>query len=286
MNVSGVTYAASATQWSNFTHFLNSSLGRWSGLILATSATALVGLGVYRWSQASKQGQDEYDADFDEVKQRVSRTYGYVFGGFALTALAAVTAHVSGFSQKILQNGLLAASISIGSCIALIATLLTDKENGKAKHVAWAIFNVTMGMMLSPIGYLNQKVVAQAAAISLGLGGAITLAAYLAPDRSFLAWQGPLMAALTSISIASCVALFFPGSAFAYGVDRASLYGGLAIFSMLLASSTQRLMEEAETQYEEDFDPINSSMSIYLDGMNIFIRILRIMLENQKEENS
>ncbi len=287
MNISNFMHVPSATHWSTFNQFLNSSVTRWSGIILATSATALIGLGIYRWSQADQNFDNmQPDANFEQVKARVCRAYGYVFGGFALTAASAAVAHISGLSLKILQNRYLAIPLALGSCAALIATLTISKESDKAKNVAWFVFNATMGMMLSPLGFLDQRVVAQAAAISLGLGGALTLTAFLAPDRRFLAWEGPLMAALSSLSIASFIACFFPNTAFAYGVDRASLYGGLVVFSGLLMSSTQRLMEEAEKQSDAVFDAINSSLNIYLDGLNIFLRILRIMLENKKSENS
>lgn len=287
MNISSsLMNAISSNQWSNFTRGLNSSVSAWSGIILATSATALAGLGIYRWSQSGVANDEQDEAqDFEQTKERISRVYGYVFGGFALTAAAAVVTHISGLSQAVFQNAYIAIPIVIGSCISLIATVMIDKENTKAKHVAWGIFNITMGMSLAPLGYLNQKIVAQAAAISLGLGGALTLTAFLAPDKRFLEWEGPLMASLSTISIASFVACFFPNSAFAYGVDRVSLYGGLLIFSGLLMSSTQRLMEEAEKQSDKNFDPINSSLNIYLDGMNIFVRILRILLENNKDDN-
>lgn len=289
MNVNFSSYmnAVSTTQWSNFTRALNSSIAPWSGVILATSVTALIGLGLYRWSQTNSDSKlnAAKDDQFEKIKEKVSRAYGYVFGGFSLTAVSAVAAHISGLSQHILQNSYyISIPITLASFASLFATLWTDKDNSKTKHVAWGIFNVTMGLMLSPLGYLNQKIVAQAAAISLGLGGTLTFIAYKAPDKRFLAWEGPLMAVLTSMSIASTIALFFPGSAFAYGADRASLYGGLIVFTGLLMSSTQRLLTEAEQQSDKEFDPINSSMNIYLDGLNIFIRILRIMLENQKKE--
>lgn len=289
MNISSsLMNAISSTQWSNFTRALNSSVSSWSGIILGTSAAALAGLGIYRWSQSGSNAQamQNDDDDFDQVKERVSRAYAYVFGGFALTAAAAIVTHVSGLSRAIFQNSYAVAFLFSASCASLIATVFIDKENTKAKHIAWGIFNATMGMTLAPLGFLNQRIIAQAAAISLGLGGALTLTAFLAPDRRFLAWEGPLMAALTSISIASFVACFFPGSAFAYGIDRVSLYGGLLIFSGLFMSSTQRLMEKAEKQSDNEFDAINASLNIYLDGLNIFVRIVRILLENNKEENS
>lgn len=285
MNISNLRNAVSFNT-SDILHIANSSVSRWSGMILATSATALVGLGLYRWTHPSTPATPSsvQKDNFSKVKERVSQTYGYVFGGYVMTAAAAAATHISGLSLKILLSSYAGWGLAFCSCAALIATHFIDKENNKAQHLAWAIFNVTMGMALSPLGFLDPKIIAQAAAVSLGLGGALTLTAFLAPDKSFLAWEGPLMATLTSLSIASSIAYFFPGSAFAYGADRASLYGGLMIFSGLLMSSTQRLIEKAEKQSNKDFDPLKSSINLYLDGMNIFLRILRCMLENQKEE--
>lgn len=297
MMISNFKHVASSGYWSDFTHYANSSVSRWSGLILATSAAALVGLGLYRWSYSSSTNVQENDISkanngsaidqketFNQVKDRVKRTYGYVFGGFVLTAAAAAAAHISGLSLRILISPYAGIALCLTSCGALIATQLIDKKNSKAQLMAWGIFNASMGMALSPLGYIDPRIVAQAAAVSLGLGGALTLTAFLAPDKSFLAWEGPLIAALTCISAASTVAIFFPASAFAYGVDRVSLYGGLIIFSALLMASTQGLMEKAEKQSDNEFDPLKSSINIYLDGMNIFLRVLRWMLENNEKQ--
>ena len=281
-NVSLLTNAASAVSWSNASRALDSSVAPMSRFILATSATAVVGWGLYRWSQSTDTPEGvPHDPIFERVKAKVLRAYSYVFGGFTLTAVAAAAAHISGLSLAILRNSYLQIPITLGVFGSLFATIWTDKDDVKLKHIAWVAFNATMGLMLSPLGFISQKIVDQAAAISLGLGGILTFIAYQAPDRRFLKWEAPLLTALSSISIASAIATFFPKSAFAYGVDRVSLYGGLAIFSGLLMSSTQRLVTEAEQQNERTFDPINSSLNIYLDGLNIFIRILRILLENK-----
>jgi FtsH-binding integral membrane protein len=289
MNISNLLHVNSASQyWSNFSRYLSTSLAPWSRLILATSVTSLVGLGVYRWSQVNQTAHPVVsDPAFDKVQSKIKTTYAYVFGGFALTAAAAAISHISGLSRKILTNNsyILPIGFTVLTCGSLIATLTIPKENSKAKHVAWGIFNASMGLMLSPLGFLNKTILAQAAFISLGFGGLLTLAAFKATDRRFLEWQGPLMAALTTLSVASAVAIFFPGSSYAYGVDRVSLYGGLALYSGLLMSSTQRLMQEAETQSDQSFDPISSSMSIYLHSMSIFIRIVRILAENDKKDD-
>lgn len=270
---------------SDISNVLSVSVSKWSGIILTISVTTLAGLGIYRWSNSGKADNTAKDADFEQVKARMTRAYAYVFGGLAATAATAALAHATGLSRKILENSyfLIPATfvLSIGG---LVTTMLTDKENVKTKHIALAVFNIGMGLSLSPLCFLQKSVLAQAALITLGLGSVLTFTAYMAPDKSFLQWEGPLMTALTTLSIASFVALFFPRTAFAYGVDRASLYGGLLIFSGFLMVSTQRLMDEAEKQNDAQFDAINSSMNIYLDTLNIFIRIVRILAENKKDE--
>jgi FtsH-binding integral membrane protein len=281
MSISQLTNVFLSNQWSQVSRAFSTSFAPWSSLILAASTTALVGLGAYHWSQPQASATAQQNNSFENVRRRVILAYKYVFGGFALTATAAVASHISGLSLRLLHNSYLAIPITLGSFAALVATINIKKEDYKTKHIAWAIFNVGIGMLISPIGFLNQRIVAQAAAIALTLGTGLTLSAFLAPREKFLSWQGPLMVTLTSISLASSIALFFPGTAFAYGVDRASLYGGLIVFSGLLMSSTQRLIKEAK---EHAFDPIKSSMLIYLDGMNIFLRILAIMDEKTDRE--
>jgi FtsH-binding integral membrane protein len=63
-----------------------------------------------------------------------------------------------------------------------------------------------------------------------------------------------------------------------------SLYGGLVLFSLYLLYDTQNVIKKAETM--EEFDPILESLNIYMDIINIFIRIVTILSldEEQKEE--
>lgn len=283
-----VSSLSSASQYlSSFSREASKSVGPWSGVILATSITALVGLGAYSWSRRNAAAAAAADNDVlePEVKSRIQKTYAYVFSGFALTGLSATLAHVNGVSLSLLRGSWYTyLGLSILTVASLAATMLTDKENYKMKNAAFVTFNVCMGLSLSPIGFLDKAIVAQAAAISLGLGGMLSAVAFYAPDETFLKWEGPLLTALTTISIASCVAVFFPRSAYAYGVDRVSLYGGLAIFSAMLMSSTQRILQDAKELSDQRFDAMRSSLNVYLDTVNIFVRVLRILAERREQD--
>ncbi len=286
MNVSNyLNISSMAGYFSSFSRHLNSSIAPWSRIILATSATALVGLAAYHWSKTQSDANPHEAVAFAKIKERVANTYGYVFGGFALTALSVAAFHISGVSAKILQNYQFAAPVAFLTSIgALFATLYIRKEDHTIRHVAWSIFNISMGAMLAPLAYLNKAALAQAAIITLGIGGGLSLAAYLAPNRSFIKWESPLITVLTTLTFSSLIACFFPKSAFAYGIDRVSLYGGLLLFSAFFMISTQKLFRDAEIQNDQEFDPIRSSIDIYLDGMNIFVRILRMLIEKDEQK--
>lgn len=282
MNIASLSTSSAGRFFSNFSQTLSSSLSNWSGVILGTSAVALTSLCLYRVTQGNKNGEErKEDINFDRAKARVTQVYSYVFGGLAATALAATAAHVSGISLSLLQNGFIGLAVFGVSMVALWKTIATSKEDMQTKKIALAVFNVSMGVLLSPLGFVSKAILAQAAFITLGIGSVLTLTAYLAPDRAFLEWEGPLMTAFTTLCVASLVALLFPQTAFAYGVDRVSLYGGLALFSAFFCVSTQKITAEAQDQDDATFDPIRSSLDLYLDTLNIFVRIVRILQENQ-----
>lgn len=290
MNISSLVQATPlSNNVGGISRALSTSISSWSGIILATSLTALAGIGFYRWSQAQDQTQEAapVDPNFERIKERVKKAYAYVFGGLAVTAVSAAVAHAAGLSKHILQNTYFCGPILfIASIGSLAATIFIKKEDVKARQIALAVFNVTMGLTLSPIGFVQRAIVAQAAFITLGIGGLLTFTAYMAPDKRFLKWEGPLMTALTTLSVGSFIARFFPNTAFAYGMDRASLYGGLVIFCGLFMSSTQQLMDQAEKENDAQFDPINASLNLYLDTLNIFVRILRILNENKDKDKA
>jgi len=60
------------------------------------------------------------------------------------------------------------------------------------------------------------------------------------------------------------------------------LYGGLILFGGFLLYDTQKIIAKAEGIPQHGygiakFDPINSSIGIYVDTMNIFIRIAQML---------
>ncbi len=89
-----------------------------------------------------------------------------------------------------------------------------------------------------------------------------------------------LVAGLVAVCLASVGSIALPATAIRTlsVLENFSLYGGLAIFSGLVLWDTQKIIAHAEKAYDErQLSPINDAIGIYLDFINIFIRILAIM---------
>lgn len=282
--------------------FHNTSIASSAHWVLTGSAITLAALVAYLYSQGKLfQTDDSKKPSFTasgynemsispDVKERMKKVYMYVFGGLAITAAAATLAHVSGLSSVIFQSKLAWAGIVVGSIGSLIGTMFS-KANSMQQKTIWAVFTATMGLSMAPLGYLDKVLLAQAAVITLGLGSVLSYIAYNAPDKRYSKYEGTLMGGLTAICIASFVAVFFPKTAFAYGVDRLSLYAGFAIFCGLFLASSQNILTKSQESAENSqslkkFNAINLSLGLYLDTLNLFVRIVRMMNESKNRESN
>lgn len=59
-----------------------------------------------------------------------------------------------------------------------------------------------------------------------------------------------------------------------------AMYGGLVLFSMFLLYDTQKVVKRAEIKPAygvQNYDPINSMLTIYMDTLNIFMRVATML---------
>ena len=72
-----------------------------------------------------------------------------------------------------------------------------------------------------------------------------------------------------------------PTTAMGAGLYSVAIYGGLILFGAFLLYDTQKIIHRAERHPvgygAAPFDPVNASMGIYMDTINIFIRIASIL---------
>ena len=88
------------------------------------------------------------------------------------------------------------------------------------------------------------------------------------------------MAGLAAVCLASIGSVALPATAIRTlsVLEGVSLYGGLAVFSGLVLWDTQKIIAHAENAHQgRPLSPINDAIGIYLDFINILIRMLAIM---------
>merc|ERR1712137_127142 len=92
---------------------------------------------------------------------------------------------------------------------------------------------------------------------------------------------GPLAIGFGFVFASSLAGMWLPPTtAVGAGLYSISLYGGLVLFGLFLLYDTQKIVKKAETHPTyamQKFDPVNASLGIYIDTINIFIRVATIL---------
>lgn len=149
------------------------------------------------------------------------------------------------------------------------------------KQLAWMAHSGVMGIVLAPMCLMGGPILMRAALMTAGVVGGLSTIAVCAPSEQFLNMGGPLAIGLGLVFASSLASMFVaPTTALGSGLFSISLYGGLILFSGFLLYDTQRIMKYAEALPPNSvvpYDPVNASVSIYLDTINIFIRIAQML---------
>merc|ERR1711957_833963 len=149
--------------------------------------------------------------------------------------------------------------------------MMSYEDNYVAKNLMYAAFIGTMSVNMLPLIHACSMPIIYDALIATGVTvGGLGSVAWNAPSEQFLSWGGPLALGLGGLCGLSLLSILYPGNRALYSI---SLYGGLALFSALLMYDTQRIISDAKTM--RNYDPINSSIGVYMDAINIFIRFLQ-----------
>ena len=122
------------------------------------------------------------------------------------------------------------------------------------------------------VSFYNSRIVLEALVITLGIFIGLTLFA-CQTKYDFTSWMPYLFGALWGLIIFGFLAVFLPANS-----TTELIYGGLAalIFSAYILVDTQLIMRHYHVEEE-----IAAAMSLYLDIINLFLAILRILNSQQ-----
>lgn len=149
------------------------------------------------------------------------------------------------------------------------------------KQMAWLVHSAVVGAIIAPLCMVGGPIMLRAAWYTAGVVGGLSTVAVCAPSEKFLTLGGPLAIGLGVVFASSLAGMFLPPTtALGAGLYSIAMYGGLLLFSGFLLYDTQKIIKRAENQPlygAQPFDPVNNSIAIFMDTVNIFIRIVAIL---------
>lgn len=218
------------------------------------------------------------------IRDRVTDTYIYFGGSLMSTAAAAVAIARNPSAMRLVsQNGILSLVITMAAMIgtSVLCRSIEYKPGFGPKQMTWLLHTAVVGAVIAPLTILGGPLMIRAAWYTAGVVGGLSSVAVCAPSDKFLSMGGPLAAGLGVVFVASLGSAFLPPTgALGLGLYSLSMYGGLILFSGFLLYDTQRIVRRAEIHPAygvKPYDPVNASMSIYMDTINIFVRIAMLM---------
>lgn len=266
------------------------SMGK--GAAAGAALMGLVGLCYYGLGLANQPSIYDHSVMWPQyVRDRIHATYAYFGASCAVTAASAATVFQSEqLLQLIMRSGWLATLVTMGLVMGTGAlTQALEYEPGLGmKQLAWALHCAVMGAVVAPMCFLGGPILVRALLYTGGIVGALSTVAACAPSDRFLHIGGPLAIGLGVIFASSLASMWLPPTtALGAGLASISLYGGLILFSAFLLHDTQRIVKAAEMYPEHGYvryDPINNALAIYMDALNIFIRIAIILSQGDQRK--
>jgi len=255
----------------------------------AVAGAAVVGMGAlafYGLGLSNEAGAVDRQVMWQPyVKERIRDTYMYFGASIGATAASAAMIFRSPAAMNVvMRQGWVALGVTIAAMIGsgMVARSIPYQEAPSAKQLAWLVHCAVIGAVVAPVCLMGGAIVTRAAWYTAGMVGGLSTVAACAPSDKFLNWGGPLAMGLGVVFCASIGSAFLPpSSAMGAGLYSVAIYGGLILFGMFLLYDTQKIIHRAERHPvgygAPPFDPVNASMGIYMDTINIFIRIAQIL---------
>ena len=219
----------------------------------------------------------------DYVAARINGTFKYVLGGLGVTTLAAMATLRSPVLMSAMNSNSMFAFF--GCTAAMWSTGLlcqSIKFNGNAfgaKSLAYYLHMAVVGAVIAPITLFGGQACLFAAGLTAAIMAGLSVTAMVAPSDAYKKTYGIINAGLTLMFVASTMTFFVnPASPVGCALCSFILFGGLVLFGLKGFSDVNRCIDQAKQPGE--FDPVNNAVHISMDAINIFIRLVMIMGNN------
>jgi len=220
------------------------------------------------------------------VKDRLAGTFGYCMGGLGITAGGAMASLRSPTVMRLVGGNTM---MSFVACIALMMgsgmacrSIAFDGKPFGTKAALYYLHMGIVGAVIAPILAVGGPVCLRAAGATMAIMGGLAFTGMVAPSDAYVKMYGPINAGCF-LMLGACLVSFVapPMGAFRMGLESFIMLGGLALFTAKGFMDLQKA--SAAAQQPGQYDPINHSLSITMDAVNIFIRLAMMMSGSRRK---
>ncbi|KAI9828521.1 MAG: hypothetical protein M1819_006577 [Sarea resinae] len=263
-------YQAASPSGGNLTQRLLYGAGIFGGTLVAINL-------VFNRETREDGGMPPYERSY------LNETFLHTGLGVGIIGIAARALHQNGWSYRLMATNpwaVLGLSL-VASIGTMYGTFATPPENYMVKYAFWGGFNLTQAALLSPLFFLSPALLARAGLYTVAMMGSIAFVGATAKQEKYLYLGGPLLAGVAIVAVSGLAPLVLPATAVRTLAltDKLWLYGGLAVFGGFTLYDTQKVLHHARLAQRGLIkrDAVNESISLELDFLNIFIRMVQIL---------
>lgn len=242
------------------------------------------------WATSAFLNRETRDALNPFEREYLHGAFKYTGAGLAITAVAARTMFRAGLPYRMMTaSPWLVLGVGLaGSIGSMMGIFYTDADRSPVlRHAFWLSFNAFQAATLSPLFFYSPALLGRAALYTAGVVGSLSYVGATAKNDKFLYMGGPLLAGVTVVALSSLAPMALPLGMRGLAITEAlSLYGGLAVFSGFVLYDTQKILHHARMAQAGlvPRDTMRESVSLQLDFINIFVRLVQILAMQQRRK--
>lgn len=218
------------------------------------------------------------------ANKAITKVYGYMFRGLILSSImAALFAYVPEFKSILYTMGTKGMTLSVAGWVILLAPLAmiffeswAARQGSQVMLMFFSIFSMLIGASLSSIFLVyTEGSILNAFLVTTLTFGAMSFYGYTT-QKDLTSIGSFLIMALIGVIIASVVNLFFQSSMMDFIISIIAVI----VFIGLTAYDTQKVKQELAGIHDMEFAKviaIRGALSLYLDFINLFLQILKLM---------
>ncbi|KAI1652780.1 inhibitor of apoptosis-promoting Bax1-domain-containing protein [Daldinia decipiens] len=218
----------------------------------------------------------------------LNQTFLHTGLGIGIIGITARQMIQSGFVYRIMVTN--PWVVAIGGLALSFGTMLgtraIDPDNYVPKYALWIAFNATQAAFIAPlVAFAPGALIARAGLYTVAMMGSISFVGATAKQEKYMYIGGPLLAGAAIVAVSGLAPLIIPVTAVRTLAitENLWLYGGLAVFGGFTLYDVQKILYHSRLAERGIIkkDPVNESISLELDFLNIFIRMVQILMMQQ-----